>query len=884
MKNIAAKVWYTCLLLICISVASFGQTTEELNKKALQALKQKKYKEALEACNKAILKTPNSAQIHFTKAKVYQAMRQPMNALQSIELTIELSAEPTAKMYYVQGILYENFRSYKLAVKAYTQAIKTNKKFTKAYFRRAQAYRKSNIHNGYTLAKKDYKKVLQLAPSHIGACLCLANYYRHDIARYDKTLRIYARGIKQAKNPAKILNARGELYLKNTHHERALKDFLEAARLDTTNANIYQNLANHYYKLGNLDKNVYYCKKAIKVTKSNSYKARLYNDLGATYDQQGKYDLAKEAFLMAIRANNGYKKAYENLEIVLEAKNEPDAALVLFNKGQIADTDSKALRLYDKAILTRPQFLMAHVEKADILNTYHQYSHAIKSYSRALLLAPKYSWLWRSRGKVFHKIDKYKSALYNYDKALKLNPHSAYIYHLKSFAYQQLGDIKQATAMVDSAIKYRPYYHFYYTRKGILLSFQKKEKQAKAYFDFVLHLDPRYKLARYFRGVLYFHHHKLDEARIDLHQVYKLKGDFNMNGKRYNTLTAEAYNYLAKSYTLKDQDRLYVKELKTNAYKRINALLKHSDDQIKAAMQSKSEASLYELRKIKARYLVVKAEMEAIWNHTGKAVGLLDQAYKLGFKTYNPVFSSGFDNVRHSLEFQKLLKKHQLQLTNVPQTKNANYYFAQAMQAKQSKKIGEALDYLNTAIKMNTQSEYFFERGLLRIQQQRISNALQDLNQAIKLDQRSYASYLARAKAMLFYYNEKSKAKSDLNKILSFKNYRHAVEPAILCQTYALMSKVTTSKKTSANAKKQSLAILEKITTNALNTEKGEITILKASVFSMLSEHQRAIGALKIGLTSRVIVVSQLNNINFTPLYKEQTFKQLLTKYNRGLK
>jgi hypothetical protein len=433
--------------------------------------------------------------------------------------------------------------------------------------------------------------------------------------------------------------------------------------------------------------------------------------------------------------------------------------------------------------------------------------------------------------------------------------------------------------MVDSAIKYRPYYHFYYTRKGILLSFQKKEKQAKTYFDFVLHLDPYYKLARYFRGVLYFHHNKLDEARIDLHQVYKLKGDFNMYGKRYNTLTAEAYNYLAKSYTLKDQDRLYVKELKTNAYKRIDALLKHSDDQIKKAIQNKAEASLYELRKIRAKYLIVKAEMEALWSHTGKTVGLLDQAYQLGIKTFTPVFSSGFDNVRDLPEFQQLLKKHQLQLANVPQTKNARYYFAQAMQAKQLHQPNKAIGYLDIAIKMQAQAQYFSERALLKIKKDKVNGALKDLNQAIKLNKSSYISYLTRAKIMAFYYSEKSKAQSDINQITNSKNHQRMIAPVILCEVYALKSRLSKSAKKAAEAKQQSMDILNKLASSI--TKKEELTVLKASVFSILGEHQRAIGALKIGLTSGDISVRHLNNLNFAPLYQELAFKQLLQKYNR---
>ncbi len=105
MKNIAPKIFYTSLLIICISITSFGQTTETLHKKALLALKQKRYKEALEACNKAALNNPKNAQIYFTKAKLYKALNQPMNALQSVELAIKRASTPSAKMYYLQGRL-----------------------------------------------------------------------------------------------------------------------------------------------------------------------------------------------------------------------------------------------------------------------------------------------------------------------------------------------------------------------------------------------------------------------------------------------------------------------------------------------------------------------------------------------------------------------------------------------------------------------------------------------------------------------------------------------------------------------------------------------------------------------------------------------------------
>jgi hypothetical protein len=132
---------------------------------------------------------------------------------------------------------------------------------------------------------------------------------------------------------------------------------------------------------------------------------------------------------------------------------------------------------------------------------------------------------------------------------------------------------------------------------------------------------------------------------------------------------------------------------------------------------------------------------------------------------------------------------------------------------------------------------------------------------------------------MAFYYSEKSKAQSDINQITNSKNHQRMIAPVILCEVYALKSRLSKSAKKAAEAKQQSMDILNKLASSI--TKKEELTVLKASVFSILGEHQRAIGALKIGLTSGDISVRHLNNLNFAPLYQELAFKQLLQKYNR---
>jgi Tfp pilus assembly protein PilF len=230
-----------------------------------------------------------------------------------------------------------------------------------------------------------------------------------------------------SKKKQKIANAHYKLgisYFNNGDTVSALDELLLAQSIDKKNPDIKHALGLAYADKQQYDDAEEYMRKAIKLYKKQDEPqfgspglGEAYNNLGAIYLRQGKWDEAIENFEMAV-IDPRYRtpdRAYNNL------------GWAYYNKGNY----KIAMQSYRQSIQANRSFWLPYNNMGIVQFKLENYPEAEKSFLKAIEYNPEWAESYYRLGLTYQKMDRRKQAYLQYKKCSKLENSDVYITNCK---------------------------------------------------------------------------------------------------------------------------------------------------------------------------------------------------------------------------------------------------------------------------------------------------------------------------------------------------------------------------------------------------------------------------------------------------------------------
>ena len=231
-----------------------------------------------------------------------------------------------------------------------------------------------------------------------------------------------------------------------------------------------------------------------------------YNNRGAIYDKQWKYEKAIQDYDQSIKLNPEYVPAYSNRGLTYYKRREYE----------------KAIRDYDQMVKLNPVCARAFSNRGLTYYKQGEYEKAIRDYDQAIKLDPEYAAAYSNRGNIYYEQGEYEKAIQDYDQAIKLDPQDAIAYNNLGNACSGQKEYTKAIQDFDQAIKLDPKFASAYNNRGTAYFDQKEYTKAIQDFDQSINLDPEDARVYNNRGAAYAHQKDYPKAIHDYDQAIKL--------------------------------------------------------------------------------------------------------------------------------------------------------------------------------------------------------------------------------------------------------------------------------------------------------------------------------------------------------------------------
>ncbi len=239
----------------------------------------------------------------------------------------------------------------------------------------------------------------------------------------------------------------------------------------------------------------------------NNKAVRWYEE-GRVLHQKGKLSDAERAYKKAIKINQDFVEAHNNLGNVLldrgrlkEASDAYGKALKLLpghpmlqnNQGnalQLQDKNEKAIGWLNKAILQDPDYADAHNNLGNALRGLGSFGEAVASYKRAIAIDSGFADTYNNLGGLLMELDDLDDAVTNFKKAIEFDPNHKDAYNGLGNALSEQGDIDKAIASYHKAIEIDPRHKDAHNGLGNALSDQGEIDKAVASYRKAIEISP----------------------------------------------------------------------------------------------------------------------------------------------------------------------------------------------------------------------------------------------------------------------------------------------------------------------------------------------------------------------------------------------------------
>jgi predicted O-linked N-acetylglucosamine transferase (SPINDLY family) len=190
---------------------------------------------------------------------------------------------------------------------------------------------------------------------------------------------------------------------------------------------------------------------------------------------------------------------------------------------------AEALTSYDKAIALKPDYAVAHSNRANVLMDLKRPAEAEASYNAAIALQPDFAVAHSNRGAALRDLKRPEEALASYDKAIALKPDVAEAHYNRGNALIDLKRPAEALASYDKAIALKPDYAEAHYNRGNALRELRRPEEALASYDKAIALKPDYAEAHSSRGAALRDLKRPAEALTSYDKAIALKPDLEFH-------------------------------------------------------------------------------------------------------------------------------------------------------------------------------------------------------------------------------------------------------------------------------------------------------------------------------------------------------------------
>jgi len=296
--------------------------------------------QAFNLLNTAMKLEPKNPDVYILMGDAFAAQNDGTNAIKNYERATELD-KTSVKATLRIGQLYGRARNYQEALAYYKKAEAIDPNFAPAYSEQGELYYKAKQ---YDVAKEKYRKYLELSGSNMDAQIRYASFLFlskdytkaieqiNEIRKRDTTNVIlnrlmaysyfetgdHASGLKYINrffaqaNPKKIIASdyeyHGKLLSKTGNDSLAITKYLEAVKMDTTNTDLYSEIASAFMKMKKYQDAITNYNK--KITTGKGITANDYFGLGRSHYYSKDYANADSAFAKVTELSPSWPGGY----------------------------------------------------------------------------------------------------------------------------------------------------------------------------------------------------------------------------------------------------------------------------------------------------------------------------------------------------------------------------------------------------------------------------------------------------------------------------------------------------------------------------------------------------------------------------------------------
>ena len=533
-------------------------------------------------------------------------------------------------------------------------------------------------------------------------------------------------GTSEKELRAEVMFERGNVQMMLRQMDEAVTAYSDAIEFNPGYALAYYNRATVYGIIGEHDKVIEDCTKALELNSSldvkqkRLFRAAVCNNRGSAYSNKGEFESAFKDFNTAIKHKPDFAVAYYNRGVAYgkigeidqaikdyttTIKYQPKFAMACYNRGIAYFSKGnfdKAIEDCNQAIKHKSDFAIAYYIRGAAYSQIGDSDKAIEDYTIAIKLEPEFVEVYYDRGNTYKRIGKSNLAIDDYTKAIELKPDLAEAHVNRANTYSRNGKINLAIEGYTKAIKFKPNLVKAHINRG--LAYAEKGNFAKAITDFTItiKLKPDFTEAYIYRGNVYKETSKASLAIADYTEVIER----NPNAEVY-------FNRGVVYYEKSD-------------------VAKAIDDLSKAIKLNPDFADAY----------FIRSNAHAEKGDSAKALDDFSKAIEL-----NPDFVKTIDNLSTEEE---------------PTSDSANIYFNLGLVYFNNGDFDSAIDNYNKGIRVKPdEAEAYNNRGASYERKGNFDQAIRDYTQSIALKSNYAKAYVNRGLAFL-HLQELEKAKADL--------------------------------------------------------------------------------------------------------------------------
>lgn len=232
-----------------------------------------------------------------------------------------------------------------------------------------------------------------------------------------------------------------------------------------------------------------------------------YTYMARAYTQQGKIDLAVNAYQKILSVASNKAEIYAELGLLYSKRKDP----------------SQAAWHYREALKLRPKWAELHYNLGVILHQLGNWHEAIATYNQAITIKPDYAAAYFNLGVLYDQKGELESAIAAYQEVIAKQPNLARAYSNLGSTFARQREYAKAIAIFKQGISLNPTWATLHNNLGQIYWFEDQLGLALKSFETAIILDPKMSLAHHNLGRLWQHQSNYPQAAKCLQTVTKLE-------------------------------------------------------------------------------------------------------------------------------------------------------------------------------------------------------------------------------------------------------------------------------------------------------------------------------------------------------------------------